>query len=154
MTLNALYPVLAVDDVAAVSRFFLDHFPFETTFEADWYVSLRTTGEPCFQLAVMAHDHPSVPEEYRLASQGVLINLEISDADAEYGRLRKAGVDIVHDIRSEEWGQRHFIAAGPGKILVDVIQPVPPSEAFLAQYAEDARGELFDGDGGGPDSGQ
>lgn len=144
MTLNALYPVLAVEDVPAAARFFLDHFPVEPTFESDWYVSLRTTNESRFQLAVMAYDHPSLPDGYRLAAQGVLINLEVSDADAEYARLRKAGVAIERDIRSEEWGQRHFIVAGPGKILVDVIQIIPPSEAFLAQYAQDARDELFD----------
>jgi len=153
MTLNALYPVLAVDDVSAAAGFFREHFPLESTFEADWYVSLRTTTEPGFQLAFVAHDHPSMPDRFRDAAQGVLLNFEVEDVDAEHARLTAAGVAVVRELRSEDWGQRHFIAAAPGgKILVDLIQIIAPSEAALAQYSEAGRDELFDADSASPDS--
>ena len=146
MQLNALYPVLAVHDVPAAASFFLKNFPFETTFEADWYVSLRTTTEPCFQLAFVAHDHPSMPEGFRRTAQGVLLNFEVDDVDAEHARLTAAGATIVTELRSEDWGQRHFlVAASGGTILVDVIQIIPPSEAVLEQYSEAGRQELFEG---------
>ena len=42
--------------------------------------------------------------------------------------------NIVYDIKNEDFGQRHFIVEGPNKILIDVIQPIPPSEEFLKNY--------------------
>ena len=36
--------------------------------------------------------------------------------------------------KDEDFGQRHFIVEGPNKILIDVIQPIPPSEEFLKNY--------------------
>ncbi len=44
MEITSLYPVLMVDDVATAARFYREELGFETTFEADWYVSLRSDG--------------------------------------------------------------------------------------------------------------
>ena len=33
-------------------------------------------------------------------------------------------------LRDEAFGQRHFILADPGGVLVDVIKPIPPSAEF------------------------
>ncbi|PJI53135.1 glyoxalase, partial [Methylobacterium radiotolerans] len=54
MSVSSLYPVLMSRDVDAAASFYRDFMGFETTFESDWYVSLRL-GE--FELAVLAHDH-------------------------------------------------------------------------------------------------
>ena len=46
----------------------------------------------------------------------------------------KDKVNIVYNIKDEDFGQRHFIVEGPNEILIDVIQPIPPSEEFLKNY--------------------
>jgi hypothetical protein len=38
-------------------------------------------------------------------------------------------------LRSEEFCQRHFIVADPDGVLIDVITPIAPSQAFADQYA-------------------
>ena len=38
------------------------------------------------------------------------------------------------------FGQRHFITADPNGVLIDVIKPIPPSAAFVENYAEGAAG--------------
>ncbi len=43
---------------------------------------------------------------------------------------------MVLDLKSEKWGQRHFITKDPNGLLVDVIQNVPPSEEFVQQYTD------------------
>ncbi|THB79312.1 MAG: glyoxalase/bleomycin resistance/extradiol dioxygenase family protein, partial [Desulfobulbaceae bacterium] len=37
-------------------------------------------------------------------------------------------------IKSEDFGQRHFIVVDPNGILVDVIQNIEPSAEFAEQY--------------------
>ncbi|MFJ5938867.1 VOC family protein [Streptomyces sp. NPDC093071] len=134
--LGGFYPVLATGDVAASRAFYTRHFGFEVTFEADWYVSLRRPDAPQYELALLDHAHPTVPEGHRTALRGgLLLNFEVDDVDAEHRRLvAEAGLPEVLSLRTEEFGQRHFIVAAPDGVLVDVITVVPPGEEYAALY--------------------
>ena len=134
MTLTSVYPVLMSADAAAAARFYQDHFGFEPTFESDWYVSLRRGA---WELAVLDSTHETIPAGYRdRAASGMLLNLEVEDVDGEYRRLvQRGGLTEVLPIRSEAFGQRHFIVAAPDGVLVDVITPIEPSESYAAQFA-------------------
>ena len=133
MTLTSMYPVLMSHDVPAAARFYSDHFGFELTFESDWYVSLRRGA---WELAILDPGHDSIPAGYRgRAAAGIVVNLEVEDVDAEYERLVTVGnLGAVLPLRSEGFGQRHFIVAAPDGVLVDVITPIEPDETFADQY--------------------
>ncbi len=64
----------------------------------------------------------------------MLLNLEVESVDSEYKRLKSLGLDMVLDIRSEDWGQRHFIIQDPNGILIDMIQNIEANEEFQEQY--------------------
>jgi catechol 2,3-dioxygenase-like lactoylglutathione lyase family enzyme len=135
MKLTGFYTVIGTDDVAAVADFYRTHFGFATTFAADWYVSLARDDDPGRELAILDYTHPTVPEAYRRPAAGVLLNFEVEDVDAEYERLvKRAGLQPVLDLRSEDFGQRHFIVADPAGVLVDVITPIEPSAEFAAAF--------------------
>jgi catechol 2,3-dioxygenase-like lactoylglutathione lyase family enzyme len=136
---TGFYPVLMSGDVAATADWYRRQLGFETTFEADWYVSLRSPGSRPFELALIAHDHPTLPSAYRRPVQGLLVNIEVDDVDAEWKRVVvDGGVTPELELRDEPFGQRHFIVADPNGVLVDVITPIEPSAEFAALYAEDA----------------
>lgn len=133
MSVTSFYPVLMAQDVAAAAAFYRDALGFESTYESDWYVSLRLGA---FELAVVAHDHPTVPEGYRALPRGVLVNLEVDDVDAVHARLTEhLGLSPVLALRDEDFGQRHFIVPAPDGVLLDVIQPIPPSGEYAQAYA-------------------
>ncbi|MFI8946750.1 VOC family protein [Streptomyces sp. NPDC053750] len=134
--LGGFYPVLASRDVAASRDFYTRHLGFDVTFEADWYVSLRRPDAPQYELALLDHTHPTVPEGHRAALRGgLLLNFEVDDVDAEHQRLvAEAGLSEVLPLRTEEFGQRHFIIAAPDDVLIDVITVVPPSQEYAALY--------------------
>jgi catechol 2,3-dioxygenase-like lactoylglutathione lyase family enzyme len=138
MKFNSFYPVMMTGDVAGLRKFYTEHFGFQVTFETDWYVSLKAAQEPPFELALLKSDHPTVPQDFRRSlSGGLILNFEVDDADAEYERLRRAGLPIHLELRSEEFGQRHFITADPNGVLIDVIQVIPPSAEYAAHYDEE-----------------
>ncbi|MFF3787823.1 VOC family protein [Streptomyces sp. NPDC001933] len=136
--LGGFYPVLATRDVAASRDFYTRHLGFEVTFEADWYVSLRRSDAPQYELALLDHAHPTLPEGHQVALQGgLLLNFEVDDVDAEHQRLvAEASLPEVLSLRTEKFGQRHFIVAAPDGVLIDVITVVPPSEEYAAQYTD------------------
>ncbi|PRZ02488.1 putative glyoxalase superfamily protein PhnB [Isoptericola sp. CG 20/1183] len=134
MTATSFYPVLMSADVSAAADFYHRVLGFETTFEADWYVSLRRSA---FELALLDAAHPTVPAGFGRPVQGLLLNLEVTDVDAEHRRLVAVhGLEPVLALRDEDFGQRHFIVEAPDGVLVDVIQPIEPSPAFAAAYRE------------------
>ncbi|TDC80201.1 VOC family protein [Streptomyces hainanensis] len=135
-TLRGFYPVIATRDVAAGHRFYADHFGFAATFETDWYVSLHRPDAPRYELALLDHAHPTIPEGYRTAIQGgLLLNFEVEDVDAEHRRLvGEAGLTELLSLRTEAFGQRHFIVAAPDGVLIDVITTVAPTGEYADQY--------------------
>ncbi|TDQ52513.1 VOC family protein [Actinorugispora endophytica] len=136
MSLTSFYPVVCTDRIAESHAFYTKHLGFETVFTADWYVSLRRTDAPGYELALLDGAHPTIPEGYRSTARGLLLNFEVDDVDAEYERLVVgAGLAPVLDLRSEDFGQRHFIVADPNGVLIDVITPIPPSPEFAGSYA-------------------
>jgi len=131
MELTSCYPVLLSRDVPSARDVLTRWFDFEVVFDSGWYASLRHNGNHAQEIAVVAHDHPTVPAAYRTAAQGVILNLEVTDVDAEWERLVvEGGLEPALALRSEDFGQRHFIVPGPDGLLVDVITPIPPSGEF------------------------
>ena len=54
-----------------------------------------------------------------------------------YERLRTTGLPIHLELRSEDFGQRHFITADPNGVLIDVIKVIPPSAEYATHYDEE-----------------
>jgi catechol 2,3-dioxygenase-like lactoylglutathione lyase family enzyme len=138
MRTTSYYPVLMTDDVADTAAFYVAHFGFKPRFESDWYVHLQSTDSKRVNLGIVQGDHETIPAEGQGRTSGLLINFEVRDPDAVYERVLAAGLPILRSLRDEPFGQRHFITKDPNGVLIDVIKPIPPSEEFLAQYAEGA----------------
>ena len=138
MKCTSYYPVIMTYKVAETSAFYVQHFGFFAAFEADWYVHLQSSLDPSINLAIVDGQHPTIPVQGRGSVSGLLLNFEVGDPDAEYARLKAAGLPILLELRDEDFGQRHFITADPNGVLIDIIKPIPPSEDFAAQYADGA----------------
>ncbi|GLF93157.1 VOC family protein [Streptomyces yaizuensis] len=130
--LSSFYPVIATSRIEESKDFYTRLMGFGITFEADWYVSLRRPGTLPYELALLDHTHPTIPEGYRNEVSGLLLNFEVDDVDAEWERLVvREGLTPRLELRSEDFGQRHFIVADPSGVLIDVITEIPPT----GQYA-------------------
>lgn len=133
MKINSFYPVVMTREVEECASFFIKYFNFSTTFEADWYISLIDENKN--ELAILDYRHETIPNGFGAPLSGLLLNVEVDNVDEVYDRFKKYLADrIILDIKSEEFGQRHFIIQGPGNILVDVIQVISPSEVYRGNY--------------------
>ncbi|QMV40871.1 VOC family protein [Cohnella cholangitidis] len=139
MKISSFYPVILTNQVALSAEFYRNQFGFEIVFEAEWYISLRLLRdtETSFELAILESGHPTVPTAYRHSVNGLILNFEVDDVDAEYERLiKREKLPLLLDIRDEEFGQRHFITSDPNGVLIDVISIIPPSTAYSEKYNE------------------
>jgi len=131
---SALYPLLQVTDVTGTADFYRTNFGFTTVFASDWYVQLRAPNS-AHELAIIDYTHDSIPRTGRVPTAGLILSFEVDDAAAQAARFAKAGITIAQDLRDEGFGQRHFIAADPNGILLDVITPIAPDPEWLAAQA-------------------
>ena len=135
MKVTSYYPVIVTRDVAGTVSFYRRHFGFRPLFEADWYVHMQAESDEAVNLAVLQVGHATLPPAARTATAaGLLLNFEVDDVDAQYRRLKQAGLEMLIDLRDEAFGQRHFIVSDPNGVLIDVIQPIPPSADYADQY--------------------
>ena len=134
MRLGSFYPVLHTDEVEKSSNFFTEHMGFKEVFKCDRYVSLIHGGNDAYELAIISHDHDTIPEAHRQPTSTLLLNFEVPSVESEYERLLASGVEILQPIENLPFRQLHFICRGPGGIMVDVIDVIPPDPEYAGQY--------------------
>jgi catechol 2,3-dioxygenase-like lactoylglutathione lyase family enzyme len=132
MQTTSFYPLIQVTDVEGSARFYETHFGFTRIYSSDWYIQLRAVSLPPFEIALIHHEHDSIPAPGRGPSRNVILSFYVDDAAAEYARLSAAGMQIAQPLRDEVFGQRHFIAADPNGILIDIITPIEPDADWPA----------------------
>jgi len=134
--LTSYYPVLCVDRGDELVAFLSNELSFETVFASEWYWHLTLRDQPTVNLGLVQASHSSVPEPYRRAVSGVILNLEMKDVATYYESIQSRGWPIMLPLRDEPWGQRHFIVAPPHPgILLDFIEVIAPTAEYAASYA-------------------
>ena len=133
-----IFPTICSDDVPATRDFYVDLFDFIVVYRNAWYVHLQAPEAPFSQLAIVERDHDSVPLKFQRQPAGVLVAIEVDDVDATHERAQSAGYDLPLDLRSEAWGQRHFMTVDPSGTLVDVITPIPADPEFAGGFVAEA----------------
>ena len=121
MRINAAAVSLNVEDVAASSRFLVEHFGFEEAMAADGFASL-TREDSGVNVVFLRCGLGSLPEDQRDDhAAGVILAFEVDDLEGELARLRAEGVAITMPLTSEEWGERAFQVRDPNGVIVQLV---------------------------------
>ena len=104
---------------------------FKERFDSEWYVSLIYGGNDAYELAIISYDHDTIPEQYRRSTSALLLKFEVPGVEAEYGRR---GWRFCSRSRVCPSGSDTSICRGPGGVMVDVIEVIPPDPEHAGQY--------------------
>ena len=133
--LTSYYPVVCTYSGEALMHFFCDNLGFETVFQSEWYWHLSMKQQPGVNIAFVQPDHPSVPKAYRQPVQGMILNIEMEQIDDYYQSNEHLNWELALPLRSEDWGQRHFIIKTPEPgLLIDFIEVIPVGEQYADNY--------------------
>ncbi len=130
MQITASAISLNVDDVAASAAFAQQHFGFKEEMSADGFVSLARDGVG-FNLIFLRTGLASIqPDSLRQRrADGLIVAFVVDDIDAEYARIRAAGVPVTTAIQTEPWGERFFQITDPNGVIFQFVQWVHAPEA-------------------------
>ncbi len=128
------FPVFTVKDLEIAKIFYIDNFAFEVVFSGDWYIHLVSPSG--VQVGFLLPNQPSQPKIFQgqYSGDGVIFSLEVENADTAFVVAQSKGLDIALEIRSEDWGQRHFVIQDPNGIYLDIVQSFEPTEEYQSGY--------------------
>ena len=132
--LNSSFPVFIVENITAAKAYYPENFGFNIVFENEWYLHL--VSDTGIQIGFMIPNQPSQPKIFHpsYGGSGVIFSVEVNDADSAYNKAKENNLDIVLEIRSEDWGQRHFSIKDPNGIYLDIVQAIEPTEEYQDGY--------------------
>ena len=134
ITANSSFPVFIVASLDNAKSFYTSHFDFTVVFENEWYLHIASASG--IQIGFMLPAQPTQPAMFhpRYEGRGVIFSLEVADVDAAYADAREHNLKIVLELRSEDWGQRHFCIEDPNGIHLDVVQEIAPTAEYEESY--------------------
>lgn len=118
---------IITDKLTETKLFYTQMLNFSIIWEADWFVLLASpNGKDSLSFLLPEHpsqDLPNFRKAYK--GEGLYFTIEVEDVDAYYAQLKSKGIEIALDIRSEEWGDRHFAIIDPNNIGIDFVTHTP-----------------------------
>ncbi len=128
------FPVYIVDNIHKAKPFYANHFGFTVAFENEWYIHL--VSESGVQIGFLLPKQPTQPEIFHEPYNGIgaIFSLEVENVETAYSEAVEKSLNIVLELRSEDWGQHHFCVEDPNGIYLDVIQSFEPTEEYQDSY--------------------
>jgi len=131
------FPVFIVKDLDAAKSFYTENLSFDVVFSGDWYIHL--VSKSGVQVGFLLPDQPTQPLIFRKPyfGEGVIFSLEVEDADAAFAIAKSKSLKVVLELRSEDWGQRHFSIQDPNGVYLDIVQSFEPTEEYRSDYVSE-----------------
>lgn len=131
------FPVFTVKDLDAAKSFYTEYLGFDVVFSGDWYIHL--VSKSGVQIGFLLPDQPTQPPIFqkRYLGDGVIFSLEVEDADVAFTAAKSKSLNIVLELRSENWGQRHFCIQDPNGIYLDIVQSFESTEEYQSDYVSE-----------------
>jgi catechol 2,3-dioxygenase-like lactoylglutathione lyase family enzyme len=112
---------LNVDDVAASSRFLVEHFGFREEMAADGFASLARE-DAGMNVVYLRRGLASLPEDQRHDhAAGLILAFVVGDLEGELARLQAEGVTITMPLTEEKWGERAFQVRDPNGVIIQLV---------------------------------
>lgn len=128
------FTVFTIENLTEAKTFYTKYFGFDIAFENEWYLHL--VSEADIQVGFMLPNQPTQPEIFQKAynGDGIIFSLEVEDVKSAYAEANAQSLDIVLELRAEDWGQHHFSIKDPNGIYVDIIESFEPTEEYQQGY--------------------
>lgn len=120
MRLNA---GIITNKLEETKSFYVNKLGFTIVWEADWFILLATpNGADTISFLLPNHPTQELSNfQQPFSGNGIYLTIEVDNVDLYFQEIKKTGIEIALDIRSEEWGDRHFAIIDPNNIGIDFV---------------------------------
>lgn len=139
MNYQDIYSVFVTRDLKTTKDFYVKWFNLQIYFESSFFILLAgVSGDKSFSIGFIDEAHPSSPPDISAmdGKSAVFLTLQVEDAQMEYEKFKKEGLNIYYHLKDEDWGQRRFGIIDPNGMYVDIVQQIDPKQGFWDQYMQ------------------
>jgi len=128
--------MLICSDMEQSKAFYTRHLGLEINADIGWFVGLQKIDRPReeFEMSLCETGHSSLPQAINRPTDGLVLAFEVDDVDKTFAAFQDAGVEILAELVNEPWGQRHFFAAAPDGVALDIFQNCPPDPEWMKAH--------------------
>lgn len=122
MKTEGMFPLVITEEIIKCKGFYEKYFDFDVIFDSDWYIQIKNSSgvELGFMMPNLDNQPNFLHKSYN--GKGIVITFEVSDAEKEFKRLKESGLILLFDLKTEEWGQKHFMIEDPAGIVIDIVE--------------------------------
>lgn len=135
MRYQDIYPVFVTKDLTVTKQFYEKWFGLKPVFESGFFI-LLTSDDGSRSIGFLSEVHPSSPPSSPAmnAQAGIFLTMQVEDAQADYKRLKDAGLKMSYHLKDEPWGQRRFGVVDPNGMYIDIVEQIEPEKGFWEKY--------------------
>ena len=104
-------PNIRSNRLAETRDFFVELLGFEVAMDLGWVVAVASPTNPSAQVTIVGNDDMAAPG----------ISVEVADVDAVHAKAVAQGLEIIYQLRDEEWGVRRFMLREPSGTVINVL---------------------------------
>lgn len=120
MEIRRAMPVIKTDRPADARRFYEGFLGFRVAMDEDGMLMLASTSTPTTQVIVAWASETAVDPELL----SVDISIEVADVDAAYALAQDEHLEVIRELREEQWGIRRFFVRDPTGQTINVASHV------------------------------
>jgi predicted enzyme related to lactoylglutathione lyase len=130
MKIKRFDATISTNKLRESKEFYMKHFGFRLVYESSWYVELLAAGADSFGVSFTLPQR----EAGEFFNKGLILSFEVDDVDAEYRRLKAAGLDIIQELVDKPWGERSFVIDDPNGVHLYIYKSIPPTPEYKEIY--------------------
>lgn len=127
------FPNILSNDLATAKQWYVDLLGWESEFDSDWFVHLKSPTAPNVELGILDAKHEIVPSSVSSVSGGTLLTFVVDDVEVVYQRASELGHAVLEPPTDLFYGQRRMILADPDGTHIDISSDCPPSKRVPRQ---------------------
>ncbi|QJW47846.1 glyoxalase [bacterium BFN5] len=130
MKIKRIDATISTEKLKESKEFYMKHFGFNLVYESDWYIELLS---PNLEVGI-SFTLPQREEGEFFNGRGLILSFEVDDVDAEYQRLKDAGLFIYQELQDKPWGERSFVVDDPTRVHVYIYKTIPATPEYQKVY--------------------
>lgn len=130
MKIKRIDATISTEKLKESKEFYMKHFGFNLIYESDWYIELLS---PNLEVGI-SFTLPQREEGEFFNGRGLILSFEVDDVDAEYQRLKDAGLFIYQELQDKPWGERSFVVDDPTRVHIYIYKTIPATPEYQKVY--------------------
>lgn len=130
MKIKRIDATISTEKLKESKEFYMKHFGFKLVYESDWYIELLS---PNLEVGI-SFTLPQREEGEFFNGRGLILSFEVDDVDAEYQRLKDAGLFIYQELQDKPWGERSFVVDDPTRVHIYIYKTIPATPEYQKVY--------------------